>query len=107
MLVATWAVLLPLDALRMQALVLRGEVIAILTLAAGEDDFVARHFDNRVKGPGARAEKSKAVGRDDVAFPIRTPQSNLDLLTPRPCFSELTTGIEPVTSPLPRVCSTN
>ena len=77
-LVATRAVLLPLDALRMQALVLRGEVIAILTLAAGEDDFVARHFDNRVEGPGARVENFKAGGRDDVACPIRTPRSTLD-----------------------------
>jgi hypothetical protein len=42
-LVAPWAVLLPLDALGMQALVLRGEVVAILALATGEDDFVARH----------------------------------------------------------------
>jgi hypothetical protein len=74
-LVAPRAVLLPLDALRVQALVLGGEVIAILTLAAGEDDLVAGHDSRLVK----------------------------------PVFSlaELTTGIEPVTSPLPRVCSTN
>jgi hypothetical protein len=44
MLVASGAVLLPLDALRMQALVLRGEVVAILALATGEDDLVARHI---------------------------------------------------------------
>jgi hypothetical protein len=43
MLVATGAVLLPLDALRMQALVLHGEVVAVLALAAGEDDFLSRH----------------------------------------------------------------
>jgi hypothetical protein len=43
MLVATRAVLLPLDALRMQALVLRGEVISIFALAACEDDFVSWH----------------------------------------------------------------
>jgi hypothetical protein len=74
-LVAPWAVLLPLDALRMQALVLRGEVIPILALATGEDDLVARHI----------------------------------LVSINPFFptAELTTGIEPVTSPLPRVCSTN
>jgi hypothetical protein len=42
-LVATGAVLLPLDALGMQALVLRGEVVAVLTVVAGENDFVARH----------------------------------------------------------------
>jgi hypothetical protein len=41
--VAAGAVLLPLDALRMEALVLHGEVVAILTLAAGEDDLFARH----------------------------------------------------------------
>ena len=43
MLVAARAVLLPLDALGVQALVLRGEVVAILTLAAGENDLVAWH----------------------------------------------------------------
>src|SRR5206468_9890324 len=43
MLVAARAVLLPLDALRMEALVLRREVVAILALATGEDDLVARH----------------------------------------------------------------
>jgi hypothetical protein len=43
MLVAAGAVLLPLDALRVEALVLHGEVVAILTLAAGEDDLFARH----------------------------------------------------------------
>jgi hypothetical protein len=48
-LVATRTVLLPLDALRMQALVLRGEVVAILTLAAGEDDFVSGHWNFRVE----------------------------------------------------------
>jgi hypothetical protein len=44
MLVAAGAILLPLDALRMEALVLHGEVVAILTLAAGEDDLFARHW---------------------------------------------------------------
>jgi hypothetical protein len=43
MLVAPWAILLPLDALRMEALVLRGEVVPILTLAAGENDLVSWH----------------------------------------------------------------
>jgi hypothetical protein len=43
MLVAAGAILLPLDALRMEARVLHGEVVAILTLAAGEDDLFARH----------------------------------------------------------------
>ncbi|MNC93168.1 hypothetical protein D3C83_97350 [compost metagenome] len=43
MLVATRAVLLPLDALGMRALVLRGEVVPVLALAAGEDDLVAGH----------------------------------------------------------------
>jgi hypothetical protein len=44
MLVAAGAILLPLDALRVEALVLHGEVVAILTLAAGEDDLFARHL---------------------------------------------------------------
>jgi hypothetical protein len=43
MLVAAGAILLPLDALRVQALVLHGEVVAVLTLAASEDDLFARH----------------------------------------------------------------
>jgi hypothetical protein len=44
MLVAAGAILLPLDALRVEPLVLHGEVVAILTLAAGEDDLFARHW---------------------------------------------------------------
>jgi hypothetical protein len=46
MLVATGAILLPLDALGMQALVLHGEVVAVLTLAASENDLFARHLFN-------------------------------------------------------------
>jgi hypothetical protein len=42
--VAAGAVLLPLDTLRMKALVLGGEVVAVLTVAARENDFVSRHF---------------------------------------------------------------
>jgi hypothetical protein len=42
--VAARAVLLPLDALGMQALVLRGEVVAVFTVAARENDFISRHF---------------------------------------------------------------
>jgi hypothetical protein len=45
MLVAAGAILLPLDALRVETLVLHGEVVAILTLAAGEDDLFARHVN--------------------------------------------------------------
>jgi hypothetical protein len=45
MLVAAGAILLPLDALRMETLVLHGEVVAVLTLAAGKDDLLARHFE--------------------------------------------------------------
>jgi len=41
--IATRAVLLPLDALRMETLVLVGEVIAILAVAAGKNDFFSRH----------------------------------------------------------------
>jgi hypothetical protein len=42
--VAARAILLPLDALRMKALVLRGEVVAILTIAASQNDLVSRHL---------------------------------------------------------------
>src|SRR5262245_6644230 len=42
-LVASRAVLLPLSAIGMRALVLRGEVVSVLALAAREDDLVARH----------------------------------------------------------------
>jgi hypothetical protein len=45
MLVAAGAILLPLDALRMEALVLHGEVVAVLTLAAREDDLFPRHAE--------------------------------------------------------------
>jgi len=48
--VAARTILLPLHALRMQALVLRREVVPVLTLAAGEDDFVSRHLNDRVEG---------------------------------------------------------
>jgi hypothetical protein len=43
MLVAPRAILLPFDALRVEALVLHGEVVAILALAAREDDFFPSH----------------------------------------------------------------
>jgi hypothetical protein len=43
MAVAARAILLPLDALGMEALVLVSEVIAILAVAAGKNDFFARH----------------------------------------------------------------
>ena len=42
-LVATRAVLLPLDALRMDAAVLRGEVVPVFAVVAGENDFVSGH----------------------------------------------------------------
>jgi hypothetical protein len=42
--VAARAVLLPLDTLRMQALVLGGEVVAVFTIAARENDFVSWHL---------------------------------------------------------------
>jgi hypothetical protein len=54
--VAARTILLPLHPLRVQALVLRGEVVSILTLAARENDFVSRHFNCRVEGTGLRAE---------------------------------------------------
>jgi hypothetical protein len=43
MLVATRAILFPLDALRVQAAVLRGEVVPVFAVVAGENDFVSRH----------------------------------------------------------------
>jgi hypothetical protein len=59
MLVAARTILLPLDALWMQALVLGGEVVPILTLAAGENDLVAWHtLDTRC------AKKLRADDRD-------------------------------------------
>jgi hypothetical protein len=54
MLVAAGAILLPLDALRMEALVLHGEVVAVLTLAAGEDDLFARHGSLSLKVKSVR-----------------------------------------------------
>jgi hypothetical protein len=44
MLVAPRAILLPLDALGMDALVLHGEVVAVLTLVASQNDLFARHL---------------------------------------------------------------
>jgi hypothetical protein len=44
MAIAARAILLPLDALGVEALVLVGEVIAILAVAAGKNDFFARHI---------------------------------------------------------------
>ena len=61
MLVAARAVLLPLDALRMRALVLRGEVVAVLTLAAGENDLVAGHRS------GPRRREVEKTGRREPA----------------------------------------
>jgi hypothetical protein len=46
-LVAARAVLLPLDALGMQALVLRGEVVAVFAVAARENDFISGHWNAR------------------------------------------------------------
>jgi hypothetical protein len=46
--VAARAILLPLHPLGVEALVLRREVIAILTIAASENDFVAGHIKTSV-----------------------------------------------------------
>jgi hypothetical protein len=48
--VAAWAILLPLDALGVQALVLGGEVVAVLAVAASQNDFVAGHDKLPVPG---------------------------------------------------------
>jgi hypothetical protein len=69
-LVAPRAVLLPLHALGMHPAVLRGEVVAIFAVVAGEDDLISWH----------------------LLFDV---------------VSELAIGIEPMTSPLPRECSTD
>ncbi len=42
--VAARAVLLPLDALGVQAAILRGEVVAILTIVASQNDFISWHL---------------------------------------------------------------
>jgi hypothetical protein len=52
MLVAARTVLLPLHTLRMEPLVLRREVVPILTLAARENDLVSRHFNYGLRVPG-------------------------------------------------------
>jgi hypothetical protein len=48
MAVATRAVLLPLDAFRVQASVLGGEVVPVLTIVARQDDLIAWHFLTRI-----------------------------------------------------------
>jgi hypothetical protein len=76
MLVAAGAILLPLDALRVEAFVLHGEVVAILTLATGEDDLFARHwpilevksvrvrlFPSVIRQPGLSGQRSDARTR--------------------------------------------
>jgi len=45
--VAARAVLLPLDALGVQAAVLRGEVIPIFTIVASQNDFISGHLTIR------------------------------------------------------------
>jgi hypothetical protein len=71
MLVAARAVLLPLDALGMEALVLGGEVIAILALAAGEDDLVAWHVPSKRRE--AEYGKRKARGHAASLEPLPLP----------------------------------
>jgi hypothetical protein len=51
-LIAPRAILLPLDPLRMQPAVLIGEVIAILTIRALENDLFARHSEAGKRGSG-------------------------------------------------------
>jgi hypothetical protein len=66
MLVAAGAILLPLDALRVETLVLHGEVVAILTLAAGENDLVSGHGElpgKRDAGNGKRKPDAQSVSR--------------------------------------------
>jgi hypothetical protein len=72
MLVATGAILLPFDALWVQALVLHGEVVAVLTLAASEDDLFARHLDPFLKVLSVRV--GLFVGElGNLSCPVRVP----------------------------------
>src|SRR5437868_13762822 len=106
-LVAARAVLLPLHALRMQALVLRGEIISVFALAAGENDFLSWHcrqllWCGRASGDAAQpTARRKARALRPAAY--STALSNSLTFA----HQELAIGIEPMTSPLPRVCSTN
>jgi hypothetical protein len=77
MLVAARAVLLPLDALRMEPLVLRGEVVPILTLAAGENDLVSWHCNYRVEGSRPRVEDSSQVRTRRSGAPKRATREVL------------------------------
>jgi hypothetical protein len=61
MLVAAGAVLLPFDALGVQALVLHGEVVAVLTLAASEDDLFAGHLNPSLKVLSVRVGLSSGI----------------------------------------------
>ena len=68
-LVTSGAELLPLDALGMQTLVLRAEVVPIFALAAREDDLVARHdrlpsCSSGVELPVDRPSSIRARDRD-------------------------------------------
>ena len=72
MLVAAGAVLLPLDALGVQALVLRGEVVAVLTVVASENDFVSWDVKSRVSGIVYR--ESESVSFPDPRLPIPSLQ---------------------------------
>ena len=90
MLVAARAVLLPLDALGMRALVLGGEVIAILALAAGENDLVASHVYYYRRREDGQTRRRVAVGAFFIFYSYKHA-----------------IGIEPMTSSLPRMCSTD
>src|SRR3954447_12831837 len=81
--VAARAILLPLDALRVEPLVLRGEVVAVLAVAAGEDDLVAWHDETRDwelgtrdRGPPRSAPSPAGTVRcSDLGFRTRGPGS--------------------------------
>src|SRR5215208_4389448 len=98
MLVAARAVLLPLDALRMEPLVLRGEVIPILTLAAGEDDLISWHFNYWRKGLRNVVDYYRSVLTEKRSRRETERVWRSDLVVRRPPSTrltrELTTGIE-------------
>src|SRR6185312_1896726 len=75
-LVAAWAVLLPLDALGVQALVLGGEVVAVLTLAAREDDFISGHGTSAVAGRVKREMRARRCASSTlpaICIPVVLP----------------------------------
>jgi hypothetical protein len=92
-LVAPGAILPPLHPLRVLPLVLVREEVAALALGAFEDDFVSGHWLAFVKSQVSSHTSQVGPATSD--------------LRPVAYLSKLATGIEPVTSSLPRMRSTD